>query len=314
MSEVTFEQEVQAAAKEANLPDVPDMTPEEEAIPAEVATQPEPAQAPVEEPKSEEPAVKEEKAVPETVPLAVHIRQREKHDRELMGLRQQLTQMQQQFAQGNERLQQITSMLHPEEAPPDPKTDVIGTLLYEQQQLRKQMETVSQRMVQADTEARSRNELERFSQFVVQDEKRFEQEAPDYKQAIDWVKGVKLREYQALGMDEHQAVARVQQDALAIATHAAKQGASPAEFGYRLAKALGFQAGQAKATAPAATPKSEADNVIAMRQAGTERSKPAGGAAQGGGALTFADLAAMDNEEFAKMTSGNNWKKLAGGG
>lgn len=308
MTDQTFEQEVQAAAQEANLPDEPPMTPEEESIPVEQAAPPQPEAAPVEEP------AKEEKPIPETVPLAVHIRQREKHERETNSLRQQLTQMQQQFAQGNERLEQLTRMLQPpEEQAPDPKTDVIGALLYQQQQLAKQMEAVNSRLVQSDTETRSRNELQRFEQFVVQDEQRFQQEAPDYKQAIDWVKGVKIREYQALGLDERQAVARVQQDALAIASHAVNQGASPAEFGYRLAKALGYQGQPAKAAAAPQQAKADADNVIAMRAAGAERGKPAGGGGQIGGQITFADLASMDNEEFAKMTAGSNWKKLAGG-
>lgn len=301
--EPTFAEEVAAAATEANLPDVPEpevMTPEEEAIPA--PTPGEEAKAP-EEPKKEE---------PQTVPLAVHIRQREKQEREARELRNQLVAMQESFRRGEERLTQLTQMLTPTQQAPDPNTDVLGHMVYQQQEAKKQLDALNARLTQQDTEARSRQELERFTNYVISDEKQFEQQAPDYKEAVNFAKGVKLKEYLALGLDQQQAAARVQQDALAIATHAVSQGASPSEFVYRLAQALGYQPKAIPTPTDTPTPTPQ-DNVIAMRQAGAERGKPAGGAAAPG-QITFADLAHMDNEEFAKMTAGNNWKKLAGGG
>jgi len=70
-----------------------------------------------------------------------------------------------------------------------------------------------------------------------------------------------------------------------------------------LAQALGYQKANPQ--------KPQGTNVLAMRSNGA-RTSASGGAGGRSGAPTFADLAAMDNAEFEKMTAGDNWQKFAG--
>lgn len=288
--EQTFEQEVQDAAKEANLPEVEEaMTPEEEAIP-EVK----------EEPKAEE------KKPPETVPLAVHIRQREKHDRELANVRQQFAALQQQVEIGNQRLQQLTAI--PEPPAPDPNTDILGSLAYQQQQLQKNVGEVKESLERQKQEQIVRQQREMLYNTVKSDEEVFSQDHPDYREAVSYAKGTMYNEYLALGLTEQQAQAKLQQDAYALAVHAMQTGQSPSEIAYKIAMARGYRRKEA-----AEEPVQQEPNVVEMRQAGAARSKGAGSGDGAAKPLTFAELAAMDNEEFTKLTSGKNWKKLAGG-
>jgi hypothetical protein len=173
-----------------------------------------------------------------------------------------------------------------------------------------------QRRQQEETQ---RSQINAFQNAVIADETEFVKQADDYPQAITYVKDLKFREYVALGLDAQQAAARVQQDAFALAQHAFQQGVSPSELAYRMATAVGYKRAAAKAiaaqqddelaTAPAPE-KTQAQQAVEMRAAGGQRSKGTGGAASTGGAMTFAELANLDNEEFAKMTAGKKWDRL----
>lgn len=306
MAEQTFEQQV-AAAAEQKMPDEQVMTPEEEAIPTDdtiavKAEEPAPAPSKVES----EP---EKPAPPQVVPLAVHIRQREKYERELAAIREQ-TQI------GNQRLQQLMETIAPKPEPVDRNTDPLGATLQEMDGLRGEVRETREMLAKRQQEETNRQQISAFQNAVIADEQAFTKQSDDYPDAITYVKDMKFREYVALGLDAQQAAARVQQDAYALAQHAFQQGMSPAELAYRMSEALGYKR-QAKiaasqqddelATAPI---KTQAEQAVEMRAAGAQRSKAAGGAASTGGALTFAELANLDNEEFAKMTAGKKWDRL----
>ena len=300
---VTFEKQVESAATEADLPDVPVMTMEEEAIPAPFV---EPESVPVPAPvKAAEPVV----TPPQTVPLAVHIRQREKMDRELNELRQTVN-------QGNQRLQQLMETLTPAPVPIDRNTDPLGATLQEMDSLRGDIQQTKKILETRQREETQRAQITAFQNAVISDEEAFTQQANDYPQAVQYAKDMKFREYVALGLDAQQAAGRVQQDAYALAQHAFQQGLSPSELAYRMAAALGYTRKQAAAAivdeelATEPTPATQAEQAVKMRAAGATRGKTTGGAASTGGALTFAELANLDNEEFAKMTSGKKWDRL----
>jgi len=306
---VSFEQQVQKVADEANIPDPVVMSEEEQALPADDYKPPQ--DAPVVEAKPAEPAPEPEKPAPQVVPLAVHIRQREKYERELSSIREQ-TQI------GNQRLQQLMETISPPPAPVDRNTDPLGATLQEMDGLRGEMRETREMVQRRQQEETQRSQINAFQNAVIADEQEFVKQADDYPQAITYVKDLKFREYVALGLDAHQAAARVQQDAFALAQHAFQQGMSPSELAYRMAAAVGYKRVAAKiaaaqqddelATAP--VQKTQAEQAVEMRAAGSQRSKATGGAASTGGALTFAELANLDNEEFAKMTSGKKWDRL----
>ena len=302
---VSFEQEVQKVADAE--PQV--MSEEEQALPADdykppqdvaaVETKPQPAPEP------------EKPAPPQVVPLAVHIRQREKYERELSSIREQ-TEI------GNKRLQQLVETISPPPTPVDRNTDPLGATLQEMDGLRGEVRETREMLQKRQQEEQQRAHINAFQQAVVSDEQAFVRQVNDYPEAITYVKDLKFREYVALGLDAHQAAGRVQQDTFALAQHAFQQGVSPSELAYRMAVAVGYkksakiaaaQQDEELATAPIPE-KTQAQQAVEMRAAGGQRNKASGGAASTGGALTFAELANLDNEEFAKMTAGKKWDRL----
>ena len=312
-TEKPFSEQVAAEAAAAGITDAP-MTAEEEALaptspPADssLAAPAAPADpAPVEAKKEEAQAPKP----PQTVPLAVHIRQREKYEREQAQLRQIVE-------QGNARLQQLMEQLNPPKPPIDRNADPLGATLQELDAMKSEMGQTREMLTKRQEEEMRRQQIAAFENAVVADEQNYSKVAPDYGQAVAYARDLKFREYQALGLDPPLAAARVQQDAYALAQHAMQQGVSPAELAYRVATTLGYRA---QAAAPASTPANpglpvnrDAQEVVAMRAEGAKKSSATGGSPTPSGALSFAELAALDNEEFAKMTSGKAWDKLMRG-
>lgn len=302
---VSFEQEVQRVADAE--PQV--MSEEEQALPADDYKPPQ--DAPAVEAKPEPAPEPEKPAPPQVVPLAVHIRQREKYERELASIREQ-TEI------GNKRLQQLVETISPPPAPVDRNTDPLGATLQEMDGLRGEVRETREMLQKRQQEEQQRAHINAFQQAVVSDEQAFVRQVNDYPEAITYVKDLKFREYVALGLDAHQAAGRVQQDTFALAQHAFQQGVSPSELAYRMAVAVGYkksakivapQQDEELATAPIPE-KTQAQQAVEMRAAGGQRNKASGGAASTGGALTFAELANLDNEEFAKMTADKKWDRL----
>ena len=167
---------------------------------------------------------------------------------------------------------------------------------------------------------RLNQEVQNFRQAVACDEQAYTTQAPDLGDAIQYAKGVKFREYTALGLDNDTAALRVQQDAFALAQHAFQNGYSPSELAYRMATALGYRktapapaavsaAASSEPTEPAPVPGS-AEAAVEMRAAGGLRQKGSGGAPSNAGTISMQELARLDNDEFIKMTAGKKWERL----
>lgn len=305
VQEMSFEQEVGAAADKAGIKDEapPIVIPSEEKIPPESVGEPAPE------------AVKTDAIAPappkvETVPLAVHIRQREKLEREMSALREQLN-------VGNKRLDELVSAIRPTPAPIDRNTDPLGATLQQMDTLQTEVKQTREMIAQREQTERQRQDIENFNRAVAADEQQYVKQRPDLKDAIDYARNMKYQEYVALGLEATQAAARVQQDGYALAMHAFQSGMSPSELAYRVATTLGYKAAAPAAVATSssgepAPAKTAAEQAVEMRAAGAARTRQSG-AGNTTGQITFADLAAMDNDEFHKMTSGKNWQKLAGG-
>jgi hypothetical protein len=243
----------------------------------------------------------EQQPKPQHVPLAVHIRERQRHAQERQA-------WEQQQAIVNQRLQQLFAMQQQaktqESPPPDKDTDPIGYGIWLNEQTARRLEQSELQRQQSEQQRAAVEQQEKAVRFVaekvLQDEKDFVARTPDYKDAINALRNVKYAEYMALGMTEEQASQKLQQDAWALSIHAANSGINSAEYAYQLAQALGYKPKAAQGT-----------NVLDMRSKGL-RTGVSGGAGGKKTAPTFADLAAMSNEDFAKLTSGDNWRKFAG--
>jgi hypothetical protein len=281
-----------------------DQAAEPETVAAIEAEQPEQAAEPEQTAESEQAAEgepqegEEHKSAPQTVPLAVHIRERERFKAERLAFQQQ-----QQIV--NERLAQLFAAQQQakQEPEPDPDTDPLGYQIHLQKQTAEQLRKMQEETLQERQQRAAMEQQQRAVQYVAekvnQDEKAFLERAPDYKEAIAHARNVKFAEYTALGMTEEQASQRLQQDAWALSIFAAENGLNAAEYAYQVSQALGYKPG-ARGT-----------NSLEMRQKG-QKVAVGGGAGGKKSAPTFADLAAMSNDEFARLTKGDNWQKFAG--
>lgn len=239
----------------------------------------------------------EHKATPQTVPLAVHIRERERFKAERVAFQQQqelVTQRLQQLFAAQQQARQ--------EPVPDQDTDPLGYQIHLQKQTAAQVQALQEQQVQERQQRAAAEQRQQAVQYVAQkvdaDEKAFLAQAPDYKDAIQHARNVKFAEYTALGMTEEQASQRLQQDAWALSIFAAENGLNAAEYAYQVSQALGYKPGAV------------GTNPLEMRQRG-QKVSVGGGAGGKKTAPTFADLAAMSNDEFAKLTKGDNWEKFA---
>jgi len=262
--------------------------------------------AEVEAPEPEVEATGEaERKEPQNVPLAVHMRQREKFERELQEMRRQQ-------AIGQQRLEQLMMMRQQQPPAPEPEpdfeTEPADALYHGQRKLQQQIEAMNRQLQQRQQQEQAVTQAQMFHRHVQQDEAQFTEEAPDYEEAVQYMKGIKAREYEAIGLSPQQAQAKVMADAAALARFALSQGSSPARAAYNLAKALGYQ--QRPAGAP--TGNGSGGDPIAMRKAAQTASRGGGGSGGSSRTPTFAELANMSDEEFSKLTSGGNWAKLAG--
>lgn len=235
----------------------------------------------------------------QTVPLAVHIRERERFKAERIAFQQQQELVTQRLQQLFAAQQQAKA-----EPAPDPDTDPLGYQIHLQKQTAEQVRALQEQQ-QAERQQRAQAEQRQQAvQYVAQkvnaDEEAFIAKAPDYKDAIQHARNVKFAEYTALGMTEEQASQRLQQDAWALSIFAAENGLNAAEYAYQVSQALGYKPGD------------RGTNSLEMRQRG-QKVSVGGGAGGKKTAPTFADLAAMSNDEFAKLTKGDNWHKFAGG-
>ena len=264
----------------------------EEQVQAVETTQGEPAPA-------AEATDTQERREPDKVPLAVHLRQRERFER-------QLAEQQQRFEIGQQRLEQIARQLAPKAPEPDPD-DILGRQLHELQEVKQTLGHLTAQQQQEREQRQAREQLDGMVRAVKQDEAVFIKDNPDYVEAINHAKAVKRSEYMALGLSEQQANARLQADAIAIAQQAYQIGESPAALAYRLADALGYRK---SATTAEAAP----TNVLAMRQQGQRMATGGGGGGGNKGTIpSFAELASMSNEAFEAATKGGNWQKIMGG-
>lgn len=257
-------------------------------------------------------AVKEvaREEAPQTVPLAVHIRQRQKAEAETAELRR-IIQV------GSQRLDQLTrAITPPPPAEPDRNEDPLGAALSGLDQLKGQVKQLSDMTLAERQQAQVRADIESFKAAVAQDEQNYAAQVPDLSARIAYVKDLKFKEYVALGLEPQQAAARVQQDGFALASHAFQHGYSPSELISRMADTYNYRPGMTAggesvaAGTAAANTETSAQQAVAMRAAGAERAKGGGGAPARSGPVTLQELANMDNDEFAKLTAGKKWDKL----
>lgn len=153
-----------------------------------------------------------------------------------------------QEREARRQLEQKLAALSPKPAAdiPDPTTDPIGYLEYDRRQ---KLEAAKADAERGQLEAQQRQVQEIVSR-TQEYEADFAAATPDYYDATHFLRDSRAREYQALGLSEADAKARVDVEALQTAADMLSRGVDPAKGWYDLAKTRGF-AGKAADAAPA---------------------------------------------------------------
>lgn len=154
---------------------------------------------------------------------------------ELQALRRQLTELQSKGAPASQQ----------EDTPPDPVEDPIGALEWQQRQFLAQQ--AAQRE-QSEQQARSQ-ETQTLVEDINRDEAAFAATAPDYADAISFLKDSRRNELIELGASEDDVDQIVAQEFVAGVLEARKQGLSPARVAYKLAKDRGYAKAEPKPAA-----------------------------------------------------------------
>lgn len=242
---------------------------------------------------------------PKRVPLAELMEERKRRqeiERELMQLRAQSD------ASVSEIRNLVKTLQPAPAAAPDINTDPLGYLQYENQQLRSQIEEVKAWREQQEQvrqqQAAHQSIMGRFQTDAVA----FQQEAPDFAEAYDWVSKQVLSELQVAGMPPAEAAAYGQQLALNIVRNAAATGGNAAKGFYDLARQKGWKGKQA-AQQQSATPSVETVQRVAAANRGV--SGPGAGT-KGYDGLTASQAAAMSQEEYDKIPQSVRLRLLRG--
>jgi chromosome segregation ATPase len=252
--------------------------------------------------KGAEPAQKDTTAEePKMVPLQALHEERAR----IKQMRSELEAERKARASDMEKLQKRLEILAkgPDPEPPAFEQDPASHLKYQldsvQERLAQQQKLDQERQLQAEQQAA----FQRLAQQIDASERHFVQQMPDYQDALKHLReSLKREQTEVFGLDEAQAAQRVERELLDFAIANAQRGANPAEAAYRIAGLRGYTK---KAAAQTAQEKLE------TQQRGAAAKSLGGGGSPAKG-LSIEALAAMSEDEFAKLTP-EQWRKAMGG-
>jgi len=207
------------------------------------------------------------------------------------------------FIRAEERLNVLNESIAPKEAktqddpnaPIDPEKDIFGAF----RQAIKQINDLKAKLTETDNKHTTAFTEAQLHQQFTQDAQKFVASNPDFGDAFTHLVTTRHRELEFAGMmDQAQRDAQISKEAREMVRAAQKQGLSPAERIYALAKLRGYQPKQQQQAVDPTTGQAAQD--IARTNAGQAASlslKNAGGAPQSD-ALSLSRIADMGDAEF----------------
>ena len=221
--------------------------------------------------------------------------------------------LKEQWARADERLKALFQEKQPEPAKepekPDPTTDPIGFIQWQQQQL----EQVAATQRQTQEEYQRQAQINAIDQAYKQSWSVFATETPDALDAYGHYIAVTQRMLERRGFTGDALQQQVQNEERRVALQALQANVSPAEWIYEDAKMMGY-APKAAAAPNDTAKKAEADIERREKAANASRSLSSAGGERAS-MPTVAELASMSDEEFAEFEKRNPraFKKLMGG-
>lgn len=278
---------------------------------AEVAKAGETEQKPTEETKTTETDVSRETKPVETQPTTTEVKQevetKEEKQVPLAVLLAERKTFERKLAELEQRFQRPPEEPPKEETPPDPETDPIGALKYNQ---KKWAEFQQQQQQNAHRQAIQGAYQASLHSYMATE--------PAFKDAYEHALKSRAAELTAYGMAEHEIDAALKDEQLQIAETALRQGKNPAEIIYKFAEARGFQKKppeQKQEVKPAIDPaveRAKADAALSLSSGG----KPPANDLTDEEALRTLKGAALDSwieKKFKSMeqSSGRKWSVLS---
>ena len=248
-----------------------------EAVEAEPETE---MAAPVTEAEQPKPAEK-------TVPLATLLEERAAKKQ----LQEKLQTFEQEIRQIREQRQQVEQPVK-EDAAPDYLQDPKGYIEWQRRQaeqaINKELEPIRQQYQQSEQQRQQEAIASQISTKAGEYEAEFIEAQPDYYDALQHIRNLRIAEAQALGMQPQQISMALRNQELQLAAFALQNGKNPAVLAYNLAKSLGYGQ-QLQQAAPIVTEEAKADMAA-------KREKAQGMGGSGGASID--SILGASNEEF----------------
>jgi hypothetical protein len=283
------EETIAPPSAESNfLPSMPEQVQSEQSEP-EPESEPEPVEADAEvaEDRQESPAQK-------------RIRQEIDRRKELQS---QVDRQRDQMATMEQRFQTLVERMNPQQPPefepevPEFDEDPAAHLLAQQQRLQDQVAQQNDYLAHQHAEQKQQAQLAQIVNTYTPMEAQFAAQHEDYYPRVEALKSQRLQMYRAMNKTAAEANALVMNEALSLIQQSLAAGANPAQVIYEHATTA-----PAPASSPSAAPQSAPRSPTSI---GSRGSSPK--------AMTAADLATMSDEEFDRVTSGENWRRLMNG-
>jgi hypothetical protein len=264
---------------------------------ADSAPEPVAHEAPVDPPAPDVPA---EPEAPKTVPLAALHEERQRR-KELAA---ELAQARQATLDLERRVEARLAALTKPKEPEAPAWDENPAehLRHQLSQVTQQTQATQAQIEQWQQAQQRQAMVQQLATRVNAAESEFMAQAPDYNDAVTFLRDRRVAELTVLGLEETAARTQSARELSEAALYFAQQGRNAAEIAYSLAKAKGYT--------PRNQHPTDQQKFETQAKGATARSLGSGGPAKNN--LTAAQLLAMSDDEFAEATSGNKWQKLVG--
>lgn len=281
-----------------------EFTPEElkqfEAMQADEEAAPEPEVTPEVEPETTpaEPVATEvkpepEKPVEQEKKVSIHALHEERMRRK--ETQKELQEMREKYARVDERLKTLFDRNKDEYE--DPEVAKARAAEEAQRVYAEKIRALEEKLQETD----SRTQEMRVRNFVADNERDFQAQNPDYRQALDYAFKVRRAALEVLDMEPEEIASAVDREFASVVNDALQRGKNPAEVVYKMAHKMGYAKPQ------------EPNKKIEDIQRGVAASKSL---SQASGKktveLTAESLANMSDEEFEKISNAD-FRKIFGG-
>ena len=209
-------------------------------------------------------------------------------------LQQRLEGFENRWGQTMDRI--VTGQTQPQpkaEEVPDPDTDPLGHLQYQNKFMAGKLQQMEQFIGKQSEQQQFVQGLSQVQQKVAADEQAFARANPGYAEAANWVLGRRQAELNAMGYAPHEVQATIAQEAFILSQRAYNEGTTPAAKAWDMAQKLGWK--------PSAQPQGQSRNDQGQFVAQPTSLAGTGGAPVKAEVGLSDDLSSMTSKDFDQV-------------